>query len=702
MFLQNNKLVAYPPFKEENNIIRKIFSDEKSGIIVVGSNGLWKINHDKIHKIPSPADGKANNVFSYFKDKKGTEFVGTIHGLYTITNDSLIKYNYKGIEINNPVFFIFQDHGGSYWFGSNVGAYKWDGDTHLELYGVTNGLAGWETNRAAGMPDSKGRVWIGTDRGLSCFEPEYDKINIPVPVLNLISVEDSKGILHSLTERSSINYTNSTLIFHFRGISFFNENLMEYRYKLEGFDNTWQEVSQSMLDKVKYIGLRPGKYTFCVMAKNFAGTWSEISRSGIIRITPPFYFTWWFLLLALLLLSTIIYGFIRINVQRAHNSKLKKEIVERKRIEEALKESRQKYLDLVELLPETVYETDSLGNIVYMNDTGYRLFGYPHTVFNSEIPVKQLIAPESHELLEKLMATVLEAKLSNKALLKGIKLDGTKFPLSLHTSPVILRGVSIGTRGIIIDQTEQQKFESQLQKNTEDLKTLNTSKDKFFSIIAHDLRSPFTSFLGFTEILDEEIDTLPKEELQTIISSMRQSAMNLYQLLENLLEWSLLQRDITRYEPKIVPLLPAVNDCIDVSLDILRKKKIDLRIEIDNNINVVVDIHMFQTIIRNLLSNAIKFTNRGGFIQISAAIQEKHFVTLSVKDTGIGINADLLQKIFRLDINNNTKGTEGELSTGLGLILCKEFVEKHGGKIWVDSEEGKGSTFYFMVKGFTE
>jgi PAS domain S-box-containing protein len=701
LYLKNGKLTEYLPYNNKYNTIRKIFSADKGGIYITGSSGLWYIHDDKVEKIPSLPDKKANNVFAYFKSRSGVEFVGTINGLYVIENGKIVKYKNKGVEINNPIFFIFQDTDNNFWIGTNTGVYKWDGDSNIEVYNIYNGLAGWETNRAAGIADSKGRVWIGTDRGLTCFEPGYNKNIISIPDIKLLYTEDSRGIQHPLTKKSTIKYDDNTLIFHFRGISFINEDLIQYKYKLDGFDQTWQEINQSMLDNIKYIGLKPGKYTFCVMAKNFSGTWSNVSRSETIRIKSPFYFTWWFLLSALIMLSGIIYGIIRFNVQKSHNTGLEKEIIERKRIEQALIESKQKYMDLVELLPETIYEADFSGKLVYMNDTGFRLFGYQHTDLKTDILINQLVAHESQDDIHMHMEVVYEFKKSDRAIMTGITKDGTTFPLSIHTVPVINNNRCIGTRGIIINLTEQKRFEDQLQKNAEDLQALNNSKDKFFSIIAHDLRSPFTTFLGFTEILDEEIDTLPKEELHSIVTYMRTSALNLYQLLENLLEWSLLHREITKFEPQATLLFPLVQNCLDTISDSAKQKGIDVKIEISEFLKVVADIHMLQTIIRNLLSNAVKFTPRGGYVQVSANTDEEQFVTIAVKDTGIGISADMLNKIFLIDTNNKTKGTEGEVSTGLGLILCKEFVEKHGGKIWVESEEGKGSTFYFTVKSIT-
>lgn len=141
-----------------------------------------------------------------------------------------------------------------------------------------------------------------------------------------------------------------------------------------------------------------------------------------------------------------------------------------------------------------------------------------------------------------------------------------------------------------------------------------------------------------------------------------------------------------------------VRNCIEVISVTAKQKEIDIRIDISENLEITADIHMLQTIIRNLVSNAIKFTGRGGYVHITAVSEEKHLFLFSVKDNGIGISPERQQEIFRLDANNKTKGTEGELSTGLGLILCKEFVEKHGGRIWVESIEGKGSTFHFTIR----
>jgi signal transduction histidine kinase len=240
----------------------------------------------------------------------------------------------------------------------------------------------------------------------------------------------------------------------------------------------------------------------------------------------------------------------------------------------------------------------------------------------------------------------------------------------------------------------KRKANSQLNDKNKIISNINKQKDKFFSIIAHDLRGPFNGFLGLTELLAEEIDAMEKEEIQFAATTMRSSAKNLNSLLENLLEWSRMEQGLIPFEPQENILLPVVNECIATLEAAANKKEIKIQTHITEEINVFADNNILHAVIRNFLSNAVKFTPKGGTIRIQGKENDQN-TTISIKDSGIGMNSKILDNLFRLDVQTNRKGTEDEPSTGLGLILCKEFVEKHGGKIWVESEEGKGSTFYF-------
>ena len=249
---------------------------------------------------------------------------------------------------------------------------------------------------------------------------------------------------------------------------------------------------------------------------------------------------------------------------------------------------------------------------------------------------------------------------------------------------------------------ELRKRMEEIKLKNEELLKLNSEKDKFFSIIAHDLRSPFHSFLGLTEIMAEELPSLTMEEILEIATSMRSSAINLFHLLENLLHWAKMQQGLIPFNPEVIQLLPIVYESIALETEHARKKEIEIVYEIPDDIEVFADSNMLQAVIRNLFSNAVKFTPKGGKISLSTKITEDKSIEISIENSGIGMSSVIVDNLFRFDVKTNKKGTDSEPRTGLGLLLCKEFVEKQGGKIWVESEEGKGSVFHFIIPCNTE
>ena len=255
--------------------------------------------------------------------------------------------------------------------------------------------------------------------------------------------------------------------------------------------------------------------------------------------------------------------------------------------------------------------------------------------------------------------------------------------------------VSIGNQ--IAIAIERKKAEEEISFKNEQLQLINAEKDKFFSIIAHDLRGPLSAFVDATQILTEEIQNMDLEEIKDITMSMKTSASNIYGLLENLLEWSRLRRGAMDFVPENLNLKKKIEASIDVLSESARKKGIGLTISVPGELEIRADIHMFDTIIRNLISNAIKFTISGGKVIVTANYNGDHYIVVKISDSGIGMAPELRDKLFQIDEKTSRPGTEGETSTGLGLLLCKEFIEKHGGKIWVESSVGQGSTFSFSL-----
>jgi len=253
-------------------------------------------------------------------------------------------------------------------------------------------------------------------------------------------------------------------------------------------------------------------------------------------------------------------------------------------------------------------------------------------------------------------------------------------------------------QGVIIEnqRKELRQTNTELKNQAEHLQELNATKDKLFSVIAHDLKSPFTSIIGFSEILEKQADTLQRDEMKEYAGIIYTSAHKTLNLLVNLLDWAMIQKGSIQFNPEPVNFVEISTEAINLQIGNASKKGITLTNKILPNTFVYADRNMSGTILRNLISNAIKFTNRGGKIELHSEFLPNE-VRFTVSDTGIGIPADDIAKLFKVGSNFSTTGTDEERGTGLGLILCKEFVEKNRGKIWVESDVGKGSSFFFTL-----
>lgn len=243
---------------------------------------------------------------------------------------------------------------------------------------------------------------------------------------------------------------------------------------------------------------------------------------------------------------------------------------------------------------------------------------------------------------------------------------------------------------------ELERANLKLTESEQNLIELNATKDKFFSIIAHDLKNPFNALLGFSELLEKNYNTYTTEEIKEYINVIYESSQSLFKLLDNLLQWSRTQTGTITYFSEAFSLLPIVNQEVELLQLNAEKKKITVKVIVDKNLKAFADKNIISTVIRNLLNNALKFTNTGGLVEIRAC-EKGDNIEVSISDSGIGIDANDLDKLFQLNSSLSNKGTANEEGTGLGLILCKEFVEKNDGKIWVTSSKGKGSTFYFTL-----
>jgi len=381
------------------------------------------------------------------------------------------------------------------------------------------------------------------------------------------------------------------------------------------------------------------------------------------------------------------------------NLLLKNQISEREKASQLLRMSEEKYRLLVENSYDIIYTLNLNGIFTFVSPSWTTILGHsPNQVlgksFQEFVHIEEI--PYCLQFLNELIVT-------------GQPQNGVEYRIRdkdgiwhWHTSgcvPILDElDCVIGFYGISRDVTERKLAEAEIKLKNENLCKANAEKDKFFSIIAHDLRSPFNNFLGFTKLMAEDQSDLSKDEIQYMAASIHDSAANLFRLLENLLQWAKVQQGLIPVHLKILSLELVIKECVSVFLESAKNKNIHVCFDIPKDYKVFSDSNVLKTIVRNLVSNAVKFTPKGGSVKLSAKIRDP-FIEISVSDSGIGMTNVMVENLFKLDVPTSRCGTENEPSTGLGLILCKEFVESQGGNIWVESVTGQGSTFYFTVPG---
>lgn len=359
----------------------------------------------------------------------------------------------------------------------------------------------------------------------------------------------------------------------------------------------------------------------------------------------------------------------------------------------ALKESEEKYRTLMESIPDGVYRSTPDGRFIEANKALVAILGYD----NKEELFKVDIKKELYFDIKDRETAVLTEKFEEMAIYPLRKKNGQKIWVEDHGW---LKTDELGNvvyhEGVLRDITERYNFQVQLGQYTEQLKQANETKDKLFSIIAHDLLSPFNAMLGFTNLLCDDEVVFSEEEKRDMLLRLKGVAGNTFKLLQNLLTWSRMQRGKINLESTVFNLKEMLLTVFEVLEEAAHSKKIRLVDQLANSLQVYADKSVTHIVLYNLVVNGLKFTQEGGVVSVSGD-DLGDFVEIRVKDTGIGIPADRLANLFVAGGSKSTPGTNNEKGTGLGLVLCKEFVEMHKGSIRVVSEPGKGSEFILLL-----
>lgn len=368
-------------------------------------------------------------------------------------------------------------------------------------------------------------------------------------------------------------------------------------------------------------------------------------------------------------------------------------VTDQLQIERRLTRERNLAEGIINSLPGIFYIFDKDGKLKKWNKNLEKITGYSA----HEIPEKSILRLFDVDEVSVIKESIREIFHGSESEVEAnlVSKDGTKTPYYFTGTVTHYEGGHY-LMGMGIDITDRVQAEDTLKLHAQELKKLNASKDKLFSIVAHDLRSPFTGLIGLSDILNREIDMLTDEEVKNYAGNISKSANNVFHLLNNLLEWSKVQLNGTELNPINLNLRELAVQSIEPLRENLKAKNIDLDIKVDKNIQVTADRNMLGSVIQNLVSNSLKFTKNSGSISLKAEERDDHIIT-QVSDTGIGMSDEVLKSLFSIEKNKSRKGTHNEKGSGLGLILCKEFIENHRGEIWVESTEAKGSTFFFTL-----
>lgn len=375
-----------------------------------------------------------------------------------------------------------------------------------------------------------------------------------------------------------------------------------------------------------------------------------------------------------------------------HQLELEMQSEELRRTKIIAQETADKYMQLYDFAPTGYCTLSQNGEIVDLNHSAATMLGGERPALKNKV-FSHFIFNETRTTFDRFFDRVMSSNHNETCEVNISENPGQYFYVQLT-------GIASKDKSYLLlnmmDITERRQSQAKLKENEAVLEKLNIDKDLFISILAHDLKNPFNIILGYLSLLSINIRRFDIDKIESQVNMINESAQKVHNLLDSILMWASSQAGKLPYEPKELNLKSISYEMIEMLKQSAEAKSITINYRAPENFIVFADANMLKTVLRNLITNAIKFTGNGGSINI-AAEQSDEGVTITVSDTGVGLEPGMMDKLFNVSQMQTTKGTESESGSGLGLLYCKNFIEKHGGTIWVESEKGKGSSFKFTL-----
>ncbi len=697
-----------------SNLVYSLLEDGEQNVWIATSNGLdeYVPAENRIYhyvNVPGSANTLCDNyTISLCEDDLGHIWIGTSSGVNRFDKkDSVFTlYTMRDGLPSNIIYDIIEDDNGHLWFSTGGGlAMKDPADETSNTFLIEDELLGKEFNIKAVFKADDGEMFFGGIDGLVSFYPDSLVDNAFIPPIRITSLEkENNGIrerMNVYADELILSYRDYSFTIEFSALDYTNPAKNRYAYQMKGISDRWVEIGNRRF--VHFTNLASGDYLFNVRGTNNDGIWNNEGASCRITILPP----WWrsnyayatYIILTILLVVTVIKLRERnlIREKKLLEERINERTREIAKQKEKIEESESKLKSTISSIDDLVFVLDRGGIFQEFYNPGKHKHLYKEAAYYIgkcfvDVGLPGLAVEHLREALK-----ALKSEKTVQGFDYCIEKDDEIFWFNAKFSQRRdTKGELSGITVVARDITERKASEEQLRIQKDELKELNATKDTFFSILAHDLKNPFSSLHSMSELVIEQYQHLEEEEKLKVLNNIHKSAELIYNLLENLLTWSKSQWGRIDYSPAKFNLTKLVEVNLNLHQVAAEKKGILLASHIEDELLAYGDREMINTVIRNLINNAVKFSHKGGKVQVGI-VARGEMLEVEVSDQGIGISEDHVKKIFRIDQKYKTPGTAGETGTGLGLVLCQEFVEKNGGKIWCQTRKGSGSSFHFTI-----
>jgi PAS domain S-box-containing protein len=665
-----------------------------------------------------PGTGMGGVTYIY-EDREGVLWIGTDgNGLKRFSDGTLTTYRRENGMFDNTIWAVLEDDLGNLWMSSNFGIFRAkkselddfaEGKIHHVTsvsYGTADGMLSSECNGESQMPALKtrdGRLLFACVRAVVAVNPQNVTHNpLPPPVV----IESAFANNHLLNAGQEVPVGRGELEFHFAVLSYLAPDKVAIKYKLENYDRDWISAEGGQYQK-SYTNIPPGEYEFRVIASNNDGVWNEQGASWRFYLKPRFYQTTWFYALCAACLLWLAGGLYLLRIRQVRKREeelvvqvnertreLRQEVAQRQEVEKELRRT----ASIVESSYDAIWSTDHQGTIVTWNTGAEKLFGYSakEAIGQSGLII---FPPERSWEYEHYLAQLRRGEcLTNLETVRQNR-SGELLDLSLSLSPILKDGIVIGISFIARDITRRKKAEEALQQAKDAAEAATRAKSEFLANMSHEIRTPLNGVIGMLELAHHTRLTPEQSELLTMATD---SANTLLVLINDILDFSKIEAGKLEFDSAEFDLPEIVSDTLRSIALRAHEKGLELACYISPEMPqlLIGDALRLKQVLLNLLGNAVKFTRQGEVVlrvEPVKVVNEYQELMFSISDTGIGIPAEKRRSIFEAFSQADASTTRKFGGSGLGLAICSRIVTLMGGSMWVESEPGQGSTFYFTA-----